>query len=453
MQTKSKDRIKKYGEVYTNHREICNMLDLIGNDTYDINTSFLEPACGTGNFLVEILRRKLISCNSNKDIEIACSNIVGIDILKDNIDTCYNRMLSLCKLKTSNTKKIEKILKQNLLLQDGLEKMEYYKKHNIHFDVIIGNPPYQIMDKGYGASAKPYYHKFVNQAISMNPLYMSMIIPTRWTLGGKGLDDFRTKMLEDKHISHFVDFINSKECFPNVDIKGGVCYFLWNKNHKGKTNILVYENNELISNTTRYLKNNITKSYIRYGELIPILYKISMFKEPSFSTIVSERKPYGLETNYKNDTPKKTKANDLLLYRYGKITYISKDKIVKNKQSINKYKIFCAEAIGIGNIRKDKIKPFIAKPYEVCTETYLQIGSYNDEQTAKNVLSYMNTNFFRLLLGLNKISQHTTRKVYSLIPMQDFSHSWTDQMLYEKYKFTKEEINYINNLLYTNNKF
>ena len=317
------------------------------------------------------------------------------------------------------------------------------------FDVIIGNPPYQLEDGGFGKSASPIYHKFVEQAMRLNPSYLTMIIPARWYSGGKGLDEFRENMLNDERISQIHDFPETEDCFPGQNIRGGVCYFLWDKNHKGLTNIINYKDSKPISNSTRKLKSNNLNIFVRYNEAINILEKINSFKEEKFYNFVSSRKPFGLPTNYTGFTKNRSEKFNIKLYRFGENGYINTNQAEKNKELINEYKIFVSKASPGGDNYPHQVisQPIIGSPTTCCTETYILIGPFKNKIICENVVNYMKTKFFRFLMILIKNTQDVPKKVYSFIPNQNFNENWTDKKLFKKYKINKNEISFIDRLV------
>lgn len=292
--------------------------------------------------------------------------------------------------------------------EDALESYAYNFIHtdkaekifNMKFDVIIGNPPYQITTAGdeNGAQAKPLYHLFVEQAQKLNPKYLSMIIPSRWFAGGWGLDDFRKNMLSDLRIKELHDFPTSSDCFPGVEIKGGVCYFLWEKDYKGKAMFYTHFGGEIKSMDERFLKEENCDTLIRYNEAIPILHKVRLHKETTFENIVSTKKPFGFTTNYKGS--KTQFPNSVKLYGNKRIEFVEKSKIQRNIDVVNKYKVFMSKAYGAGETFPHQIIniPIIAGPNSCCTETYLLIGTFKTKKEAENVASYISTKFFRFLV-------------------------------------------------------
>ena len=323
------------------------------------------------------------------------------------------------------------------------------KLFNMKFDVVVGNPPYQLSDGGFDKSASPIYHKFVEQAIKLNPRYLSMIIPARWYSGGKGLDEFRSKMLNDNRISQVHDFPETSDCFPGLNIRGGVCYFLWDKEHKGNCHVTTHKSGNVGGTVERPLLEKGSEVFIRYNEAISILRKVRKLEEESFSKIVSSRKPFGLATNFDNFDKSKTIRKDILLYRFGDNGYIGADQIEKNQSWINEFKVIVPYASPGSDVYPHLIlsKPIIAEPHTICTETYLVIGPFSSKKRANNVASYMATRFFRFIVLLIKNTQHITRNTYTFVPIQDFDESWTDEKLYKKYGLTAEEIDFIESMI------
>ena len=313
---------------------------------------------------------------------------------------------------------------------------------NMKFDVIIGNPPYQLSDGGNNASASPLYQKFVEQAKKLKPRYLSMIIPSRWFGGGKGLDEFRRETLNDNRFRVIVDFENANDCFPGVDIAGGVCYFLWDRDNPGDCQV-VNVNNGQRRETTRKL--NEFETFIRRGEALNIINKVRSQREQTMSGIVSSRKPFGLAT-----TDRPLASGDIILrWQNGEGPYL-RSEITTGQKLIDKWKVITSY-VGFdhaGNPGKDgKRKVFnkidILPPGTICNETYLVINNFDTEQEAKNMVAYMKTLFFRFLVSQLMFSHHITKSAYQFVPVQDFSRLWTDKLLFVKYGLTKEEIAFI----------
>lgn len=318
---------------------------------------------------------------------------------------------------------------------------------NMTFDVIIGNPPYQMSDGGNNASAKPLYHLFVEQALKLSPRYLTMIIPARWYSGGKGLDSFRDMMLNDRRMSRLVDYFDSTECFPGIDLAGGVCYFLWDSRHNGDC-IVESHINGVTTVSTRPLMEQEADSFIRFNEAISILKKVQKYGERSFSQIISSRKPFGITT--KSPLIQSKNGNGLVkIYAYPINGYIRRENISENETNVDKEKVFISYAYGErGDFPYFVLgKPFVGERGTCCSETYLMIGPVEDESECQNIISYIRTKFFRFLVLLKKNTQHATSKVYQFVPLQDFSHPWTDGMLYDKYGLSKEEIDFIDSMI------
>jgi site-specific DNA-methyltransferase (adenine-specific) len=293
----------------------------------------------------------------------------------------------------------------------------------------------------------PIYQKFVEQAKKLNPRFLTMIIPSRWFSGGKGLDNFRREMLNDDRIRILHDFFNASDCFPNVEIKGGVCYFLWDRDNKGLCNVISHENGEIVSEMKRPLFEEGQDVFIRYNQAISILKKVSNLEEQSFSDNVRSAMTFGFRTFFKTFDSKKSKKDYVKVYANHSIGYLKRNKIQCGKEWIDKWKVYVPEAVGSGNIRSDILKPILGESNSICTETYIMNGPYNNRKEAENALSYIKTNFFHFLVGLKKITQHTTMKTYTFVPMQDFSESWTDERLYKKYGLTKKEVDFIESMI------
>ena len=335
----------------------------------------------------------------------------------------------------------------------ALEQHAYLFIHNknpykeMQFDVIIGNPPYQL---NVGVESKSFaiaiYHKFIEQAITLNPRYLCMIVPSRWFAGGRGLDDFREKMLNDRRIKEIHDFPDASEVFLGVEIKGGVNYFLWDREYKGNCRVVSYENGEVISEMTRPLKEEGADSFIRDNQAISIYHKVRDFNEKSFSEFVSVQTPFGLLSSFKSYKKDPFKGA-VKIFGNQFVGYISEEQISKNKQWVSEHKILIPKVFGTGEISTDNIKPIYAAPNSCCTQTYLVIGPFANEKRCRSVIRYIRTKFFHFMLNIKKNTQDAMRGVYQFVPQQDFDEEWTDEKLYRKYGLTAEEIAYIEKMV------
>lgn len=315
------------------------------------------------------------------------------------------------------------------------------------FDAIVGNPPYQLETSGDSRQAVPIYDLFVNTAKLVEPHYLSMIMPSRWFAGGMGLDDFRNDMMHDHRIVKLVDYTNAKECFPQISISGGICYFLWDSKYDGMCNFISIRNGDVHSSNRALDEFPIL---VRYNEAISILHKIAAKKESRFDEIVSPLMPYGLPTNYRGKM-EKDRADDLALYASDGVTYIHRDEVNKGTNSVDKYKILISKtgAEHAGEPGKDGMFKVltssmrIINPGEVCTHSYFVIGAYDDYSHAENTLLYLKTKFVRALILLALTSINLSKLVFPFVPMQDFSKTWTDEELYKKYELTEDEIAFV----------
>ena len=328
---------------------------------------------------------------------------------------------------------------------------------DMQFDVIIGNPPYQLDDGGFGKSAAPIYQHFVEQAKALEPRYLSMVIPARWFAGGKGLDEFRESMLTDDRLRSIDDFLSASDVFPGVGLKGGVCYFLWDLDNRGPCRVSTHFKDWPVSVESRPLLEDGVDVFIRFNEGLSILKKVvavesgqtnslSLPESKRFDRLVSSRKPFGLETTFRGRATKR--AGDVLVYQNGGKGYIARSEVSTGVRLIDKWKVFTGYAApGTGN--KDTYPhriistPFVGEPGTISSETYLCIGPLNSKRRAESVLSYLSCRLTRLLILLHKPSQHTTRKVYTFVPAQEWTRKWTDEDLYAKYGISASEIAFI----------
>lgn len=476
-------------EVFTPPNLVNQILDLLPNELWSSkDVKFLDPVSKSGVFLREIAKRLIIGLGKEIPDKQECINhifknqLYGISITE--LTSFLSRRSVYCS-KTANNKysicddfdteqgniifkRIEHswqngkciFCKARQEIYDRGNDLETYayqfihidkpeKIFNMKFDVIIGNPPYQLSDGGFDKSASPIYHKFVEQAIKLNPRFLTMIIPARWYSGGKGLDEFRSKMLRDNRIAEIHDFPETSDCFPGLNIRGGVCYFLWAKEHKGKCKIITYKSGNKGKAVERPLLEKGSDVFIRYNEAINILRKVQALGEVSFAKYVNSRKPFGLGTNFSNFTKQKSSKKNILLYRFGENGYISRDQVERNHKWLNEYKVIVPKASPGGDSYPHQVLswPIMSPPNSCCTETYIVIGPFSSKKRAHNVMNYLITKVVRFLILLIKNTQDVPQKVYSFVPAQNFDEFWTDDKLYKKYGITSEEIEFIESMV------
>lgn len=480
-------------EVFTPPEVANAMIDMLPQELFtDPNTTFLDPATKSGVFLREIAKRLIAGLEDKiPDLQerldhIFHKQLYGIAITE--LTSLLSRRSLYCSKYPNSVYSVStfddvqgNIRFKNLQhrWRDGkcvycgtsqsgdlgekgrgneLEAHAYELIHttipqeifNMKFDVIIGNPPYQLTTAGEnnGAQAKPIYQLFVQQAIKLSPKYLVMITPSRWFSGGWGLDDFRNMMIHSDHIRVIHDYQNSSDCFTGVDIKGGVSYFLYDRDQAGPCEFISHEGNDVVSSVTRYLHEEGCDVLIRYNELVSIYRKVREYKMfNAFTSIVSGRSPFGLNTNHYGN-PHKTSESDVLYFERKGFNYIPCSQITKNTEAINKWKLYIAKTAEDGKLPGKVIGNITeGKPGTICSGTYLMVGPFDSGETMKNVKSYMTTKFFRVLVAANKISQDAYAKVYDGVPMQDFSKPWTDEELYQKYGLTEEEISFIESMI------
>lgn len=319
---------------------------------------------------------------------------------------------------------------------------------DMQFDVIIGNPPYQMKGGAGGSSDSSIYHLFVEQAKRLEPKYLSMVIPSRWLAGGRGLDDFRKEMLNSRQIKKLVDYPVSKEVFPNVEIKGGICYFIWSSSYSGPCSVTVFRGEQ--STTSNRLLEEFDV-FVRDPIAVQILNKVLNKSHIGMDSIVSNREPFKIESNF-SGWHKAEKKGDIKLFRIAsskrQLAWMPRSEIVKNVDLIDKWKVLVPKAYGAGETIPHQIlgRPWLASPPSACTGSFLAIPA-DSEAVAKSILSYYQTKFFRFLVSLRKITQDAFSHMYTWVPMQSWDRQWIDDDLYKMYKLTTDEIEYIESVI------
>ena len=334
--------------------------------------------------------------------------------------------------------------------KDGKHFWKINQNTNMKLDAIVGNPPYQVMDGGTQTGAMPVYQHFVGIAKKLKSTYISMIMPSRWFAGGRGLDDFRKEMLEDKSLSLLVDFPKARDCFSNVDIAGGICYFLRDNNYKGMCNVIssIYgkrtESKRDLGKYSIFIRDNIGQGIIE---------KVEASTEKHLDTLVLKVSPFGIRSFVRGE--EKDKGGQVRLKSSSGFGYIDRSLVTKNEDLIGKYKVSCGylnpDRAGVNNASDGKnnvtTKLTILKPNEVITETYIVLGTFDTKEEAENYASYIRTKFVRFLVIMTMTSMHITQANFQFVPMQDFGKAWTDDELNKKYKLSEPEIAYIDSMI------
>ena len=478
--------VQKFGKLGESEvitpKHICkDMIDMIDDAdlraVMDGGSKVLDIAGKAGEFALVVFEKYIALGYDKEALKDAIYTIPtsGItyeftrmiyEILGLNVDNIASKFTSYSLLEVKDEDgdidyaKIAALLRQNKPFDSITMNDEITEGDEIvNFDVVLGNPPYQVSDGGAQASARPIYHNFVDISKKVEPSFMSLIMPTRWYAGGKGLDEFRNDMLNDTSIAELHDFLHPEEVFPDTNNRGGVCYLLWdhkNTDENSDVRVVSHQGEGVITTATRKLKYRDLDIFIRYSQAIDILEKI--FADEDIDTLnnhISAAKAFGFRTFFIND-PKFRKTNSglknpVVCYgRGGNVGYVEDEEITSHREWIGNWKVYVPESNNIGTeLNDDNQNSFVGAPKTICTETYLVVGAdlNLNEEMANNLSEYLRTRFARFLLSLAKISQHGTGKTYQFVPVQDFSRAWTDEDLYAKYGLTEEEIAFIESMI------
>lgn len=326
-------------------------------------------------------------------------------------------------------------------------RLNYIFGGDMQFDVIIGNPPYQLNDGGGdGSSATPLYHRFIEQAMRLEPRFLSMVVPSKWFSGGKGLDEFRAKMLSDQRIRHLIDYPNSRDAFTGVDVAGGVMYFLWDRDNRGSCMVETRVNGDSVVAERSLNEHEV---FVRDNRALGIIKKVQAFDDETFSTIVSARRPFGIDAAYKG-----SKIGELCLYTSSGNSRMDRNDVVKGRDLIGKWKVLLSKTSSehAGQPDKSGRKRVLSRievipPDSIATESYLIVGPFKSEQEAAHAAGYLRTRFARFLVSAVLLTQNITRASFAFVPIQVFSQLWTDEMLYAKYQLSHEEVDFIESVI------
>jgi len=474
-------------EIFTPPKLANAVLDLLPDEVWsNPDLHWLDPGTKTGVFLREVSKRLMkglegtISDEQERLEHILRTQVFGIAITE--LTSLMARRTLYCS-KTANGPKstvkmstpagnvwfdrVEHSYRSNGRCSECGASQEYMERDNrenyayafIHkaaraawekefemkFDVIVGNPPYQLDDGGHSASASPIYHHFVESAIAMDPRFILMITPSRWFAGGKGLDTFRAKMLKDRRLRALVDHPKLYDGFPGVKIRGGVSYFLWTRDDVGPCTVqTMWDGQPLGPPVERFLDSYDV--LVRRNEAVPILEKVRAFvcegtPEPTLDKRVSKSKPFGYRTYYTGTKSPKGMTDPVKLHGNQKVSWVERSEIPQNVEWVDDWKVLMTAVQGTSAAIETMFlsKPIIAGPGEACTETYLVAARTSSEEEAELFAKYLRTRFVRFLVSLRKSTQHATNHVYAFVPDLPMDRVWTDEELYVRYGITEEE--------------
>ena len=471
-------------EVFTPPGVVNQMLDLLPDEIwFDPTATFLDPAAKTGVFLREIAKRLMVGLEDEIPDQQARINhiftqqLFAIPITE--ITALLSRRSVYCS-KTANGKysiaegfddpqgnicfrRLQHTWKNGRCQYCGASQGEYdrdpaLESHaylfihtedpeeifKMQFDVIVGNPPYQLGSDG-GTRDIPIYNKFVDQAKKLNPRFLSMIIPSRWMASGLGLTEFRRTMLGDRRIRKLVDYPIASDVFPGVEVKGGVCYFLWERDAEGDCAVTTVRSDDVVGPVDRNLGEY--DIFVRDSRAIDILHKVQRNEEPSITEILSVDKEFGWTSNF-DGFHDEQRPGDVAIYyirkRKRSSGWIDRSAIDKSQELVDTWKVMITKAYGAGEGIPHQIlgQPFVAPSPSVCTQSYL-FFYVDSKDAAESIESYVRTRFLRFLVSLRKITQDATRSTYTWVPQQTWDRIWTDEELYKKYGLTNEDIVFI----------
>lgn len=481
-------------EVFTPPDVVNKMLDMLPQELFrNPDTTFLDPACKTGVFLREIAKRLITGLEPQiPDLQeridhifhkqlfaIAITELTSLLSRRGVYCSKYpNSEFSITQfddaegnIRYRNIKhswvngkcKFCGISKDTLLGgSDRGQTLESHAYEWIHtlkpeeifkmkFDVIISNPPYQLSDGGNNASAIPIYDQFVEKAKKLNPTYISMVIPSRWYCGGRGLEDFRTEMLSDGHLKELHDYKKSADCFPGIRNGGGICYFLWDKQYKSSSARVVEHNSDgVVTDVIRALDEFGSDIFIRDSVACEIIRKVASHKETVFAETVFRQKPYGFRTNFTDFD----ENGDIKIYNKKSkagFAYIDKSRILINSDTVPLWKVITSRSTSVPEEDNGQVlrmsQTFIAEPNSIVTESYVLLGVFQTKEEAENCMSYVRTRFFRFLCQPTIVSPDVSKRTFIFVPRQEYTHKWNDDMLYSQYGLSAEQIDYIESLI------
>ena len=480
-------------EVFTPPQLANRILDLLPAELWSrTTTTFLDPGCKSGVFLREIAKRldkgleTRIPNRQTRINHIFKNQLYGLAITE--LTALLSRRSVYCS-KSANGKysvcesfekpdgnirfgRVEHAWKNGRCADCGASEENYRRGSDLEshayafihtekpedilkmkFDVIIGNPPYQLSDGGFGESARPIYQLFVQQAKKLKPRYLTMIIPSRWFAGGKGLDEFRDEMLHDHRISHLVDYPKLYDGFPGVKIRGGVSYFLWESDYDGPCSVqTMWDGQPFGKPMKRWL--DTYDVLVRRNEAVSILDKVQAFRvggkpEATLDLKVSSDKPFGLRTNVHGVESPRGLKRPIKFYGSRRMSWIERDDIHQNEKWIDQWKVLMSRVQGTSAAVETMFlsKPIVSGPKEACSETYIVAGHFDSKLQAERCAAYLETRFVRFLVSLRKSTQHAGRGVYAFIPDVPLGRKWTDSALYKRYGLNAEEIAFIESIV------